>query len=287
MNIKKLAASLMMLSLCTVGVENVSAAAAPMATPPERLINDLDTLPDDAPEKQLYNELYRNKRTRLLDNATYSPKGITSLKKYLGYALQENPNLMNDIREATPMRANAIMARMASLISAKYHNNARDKMESVRNVLNISNACLDALCNAIQAINVDSRRDVLLASFERAIQQMSALAIGEGGSLTAEFDRYWKAKKTAHGNTKEVVSQHILKLCEAADALTVLVASIAEKATTPEHMELFHAMYDSMCEVGIGDEIMNTAEGLCPGFTEQYDNWLRQTGKQRPIPKSA
>ena len=145
MNIKKLAASLMMLSLCTVGVENVSAAAAPMATPPERLINDLDTLPDDAPEKQLYNELYRNKRTRLLDNATYSPKGITSLKKYLGYALQENPNLMNDIREATPMRANAIMARMASLISAKYHNNARDKMESVRNVLNISNACLDAL----------------------------------------------------------------------------------------------------------------------------------------------
>lgn len=286
MNIKKLVALLMMLSLCTVGVENASAANPPITTPPERLINDLDTLPNDAPEKQLYNALL-GKQFDIMGDMTYTPKGITSLKKYLGYVLRESPHLLEKVGRYSAIELDAKMARLARLISAKYHNKARDKMKSVRTVFDISNACLDALCNAIQAINVDSRRDVLLGTFEVAIQQMSDLARGEGNSLRAEFDRYWQAKKTATANTKEVVSQHIQKLCEVVDALTLLVASIVEKATTPERIELFHLMYKSMCKNGLGGAVLGEANRLCPGFTERYDNWLHETGNNRPIPKSA
>ncbi len=286
MNIKKLAASLMMLSLCTVGVENVSAAAAPRHVAPDRLVNDLDTLPDTAPEKQLFNELSA-KEFDVMGDRTFTPRGIHSLKKYMRCLLDLKPNLINDVHALTDDDHPEFALKLSGLadkISLKYHNDATTKAANTREMLERSNDCLDAICSAIEVIDVDDPSNVLLDKFRVAFSRAQAAAIGNEGSLAEAWEGYWEAKRG--GATANAIEAHLLQLCRVIDSLNKLAIIIAEKATTPEKMGLFHYMYGLLCRTGAADKLMGVCNRRVPGFEAQYDAWLAKTGYIKPIPKS-
>ena len=291
MNIKKLAASLMMLSLCTVGVGNVSAANPPITTPPERLINDLV---DGSPEYNLYVELRDRIQLDLMRDMTYSPRQIRSLKKYIGLLMREDANLPDIVARANTTRDKQAvldyLANLSSKVAAKYHNDATTKAGETRNMIMLSTACLDAICAAIRIVNGGlSIGDIgdLRTQFDNAMGRVGELyymdLTGGGRSLEEQLRLYWSTKDKTRG-TAQAVDQHVYKIGELIDALSLLVATSIVHALTS--LDIFHFMYQSMCERGAGQFVLDYCKEQDPEFERKYDEWLAEHHEVKPVNKS-
>ena len=207
MNIKKLAASLMMLSLCTVGVGNVSAsapasddaapaaAAAPNTRPQVSRIaeqitpesRDSDTpiliatrrpaLVQGSPEDQLFKALHA-KELRLLKGTTLVPQDVRGLAKYMRMLL---PYLTSDyLARNNRFQIEGAIRLLVKDIDGKYHEEARGKAETVRKAIGIANECLTIFTTSVRDINDALDFNAVSSTYQAAEANVQHLLAPDG-----------------------------------------------------------------------------------------------------------
>ena len=208
MNIKKLASSLMMLSLCTVGVGNVSAAAAdPAEAGAARLRanirvdtlrskNPLDIdgnpiLPVHSTEERdrkivaLYEALI-DQKIFLLEQVNVIPQGIKGLPKYLNQLFDKGITAERIRAFRDGSLARAAVRRAKNEVDLINHQNATQKIAHVRGGVSASTLCLTQITNLTRTLSrdiVNSRtRDELVNRFAVALAALNF------GAINANFD---------------------------------------------------------------------------------------------------
>ena len=316
MNIKKLAASLMMLSLCTVGVENVSAAAAGPLRIAEGIhlggddrmtpLNNHDNSPvlvAGSPEELLFKALYR-KHINVLEQQDVSAGGVKGLSKYLNRLIRVGitADVVNDPSESPPKIRATIHTRMGG-VSKFYHDDSTAKAGRVRDVVTNASVCIRTIAQVTRDIALAGNTDAIITAFEDALgpsNEELARIISENfaGGMGAEH------ADGASGRVLEDNRQAILELQRAISALVrfamLTINNLVDSGTT---MRLFHEIYIILCRAhcggreffegyvdpvdGIRKSAYNdfdppSAENGNKTLYERYQEWLRITGFPEP-----
>ncbi|MDR2780869.1 MAG: hypothetical protein LBB21_00175 [Holosporaceae bacterium] len=260
------------------------AVVAPAVIAPTRLLNDLD---NPSPERDLYNALVA-KGIDVVEDMTFSPRGIRSLKKFMNKLLAVDPNLLNaaiNTMNHKRLQLEVRVKRLVREIEELYHRDSTVKHVQVRNVIEKSTVCLRAILAAINVVTggLDGRRDIFASEFDHALRQIKVLCDNDNRgpqSVQRMYDEYWRAK--AGSATKVAIEDNIRQIGEVVDAITLLAMNVVDK-TTPESWSIFHFLYSKMCDLGMGRHVFDYCVTKDLEFERHYDEWLADKGKVKPV----
>ena len=287
MNLVKITLSVAVVALLVGFNVEVSAArtvtdagATMVRQPPAHLVNDTQ---EGSAERELY-ETLRGKGIDIMQDGKLSPRGIKSLTKYLRYLLNENAELLNDVRRDDPGTIGRNIWLAARRATLQYHEQATAKQAGARSMIETSTLCLDTICAAIRVVTSDaSHGSTDRAHFDTAFAQMMNAYRGDTG-LMKQLNDHWEGKSRKVGGTADAVYKHADALRRTIEAIVALSAGVIannvdrkdKKDECERAMQMFHEAYSQFAEIGGGEWIYQFANNNYPGFVAYYKAWIPQ-----------
>lgn len=302
MNIKKLAASLMMLSLCTVGVGNVSASApagdaAPDAPPPltrmaEQITEDsrrTDTpiliatrqpaLAPNSAEDDLFKAIYAKLATSnmyLLEQVHLMPAKAQGLQKYMRQLLARGITVtkVEQARDAYDLE-DMLINRMAD-IEKTNREHATTKAGDVRKVVGLATECLRVFAESVNGILNAGNVDEAALVVNNAQTRLDDI-LADGGELVTAINQLQGGKSgTALREQKEQISQlrlAVLNLVRLGiDRMRTLQTTMQTRDNLA--MAFLHEAYKNYCNTRTkaNDQFFDMMKLVYPASSLEYGN---------------